>query len=138
MRFRFRKLVPVVSQKLTPDPGAAAELARRLAGISFRPSYGFIVDEVKKAGPRFNPPPISMPEPEIVEVQAPAQVNPTAQQIVSEAPVARTPSDTAAPAGIDWSKYDEPTCKRRRVRPSRARPQLRLLNIPAFLRRQAD
>jgi hypothetical protein len=140
MRFRFRKPASIVSPKLSPDPAAAAELARRLAGISFRPSYGFIVDEVKKAGPRFDAPaPVveATPEQVLELVQAPAQ-DPTAQQIVSEAPVARTPSDTAAPAGIDWSKYDSPACKRRRVRPSRARPQLRLLNIPAFLRRQAD
>jgi hypothetical protein len=141
MRFRFRKPVPIVGHKLTPDPASAAELARRRAGISFRPSYGFIVDEVKKAGPRFDAPaPVveATPEQVLELVQAPAQ-DPTAQQIVSEAPVARTPdAEPAAPAGIDWSKYDEPTCYRLGFPDPMRRSTAELLYpLPSLLRRQA-
>jgi hypothetical protein len=101
------------------------------------PSNGFLVKEVKAVAPRFDAAPVveATPEQVLELVQAPAQ-EPTAQQTVSEALVAGTPSDTAAPA-VDWSQFDAPAWQRL-GRASPLRSTLQLLNLSAFLRRQAD
>jgi hypothetical protein len=139
MRLPIFRRSSIVTPRVSPDPRAAAELARRRCAIAFRPTYGFIVDEVKKAGPRFDAPaPVveATPEQVLELVQAPAQ-DPTAQQIVSEAPVARTPDAEPAAPAVDWSQYDEPTCYRLGFDPMRHSTAELLYPLPSLLRRQA-
>jgi hypothetical protein len=74
---------------------------------------------VYRVGPRFDPPPKVAIEPVVAPVvEATVQPEPTQ-------------------AERDWSQYDAPTWKRK-GRPNPLRSTLALLNLSAFLQRQAD
>jgi hypothetical protein len=144
MRFRLRPLV-TIAPKVSPDPAAAAELARRRSQINFKPAHGlgFLIDEVKKPGPRFDPAPAVENTKEIVCITDEAVI---AELLASDAPlvIPLCTSDgngepVQAPAqDRDWSKYDEPTIYRLGFPdPLRHSTADLLYPLPSLLRRQA-